>query len=134
MRGRIPELRPEFVDTFPTELQPGIIYISIQYRTCGHLCCCGCGEEVITPLSPARWRFTYDGHAISLAPSVGNWSLPCQSHYWITAGRVIWAYAFTPEEIAAARAADRAAGDSVRSVAKTRHWWQRPLGINRHSR
>lgn len=26
-----------------------------------------------------------------LRPSVGNWSFPCQSHYWIDNGRVRWA-------------------------------------------
>ncbi|MDH2356437.1 DUF6527 family protein [Bradyrhizobium sp. SSUT112] len=23
-----------------------------------HLCCCGCGREVVTPLTPAQWRLT----------------------------------------------------------------------------
>ncbi|MDH2348718.1 DUF6527 family protein [Bradyrhizobium sp. SSUT77] len=23
-----------------------------------HLCCCGCGREVVTPLAPAQWRLT----------------------------------------------------------------------------
>ena len=43
-------LRPEFADSFPAAMDPGVLYISIPYRTCGHLCCCGCGQEVITPL------------------------------------------------------------------------------------
>ncbi|MFC8536700.1 DUF6527 family protein [Streptomyces sp. NPDC057249] len=60
--------------------------MSISYRTCGHLCCCGCGNEVITPLSPTQWSLTYDGESASLAPSVGNWALRCQSLYWIRHG------------------------------------------------
>jgi hypothetical protein len=102
-------LTPEFVDTFPTRLQPGVVYISIEFTTCAHLCPCGCGEEVITPLSPAQWSFTFNGRDVSMHPSVGNWSLPCQSHYVIDRGRVRWAAHFTKEQIATNRARDRRA-------------------------
>jgi hypothetical protein len=83
-------LRPEFTETFPTVMGSGVLYISIPYRTCGHLCCCGCGKEVITPLSPAQWSLIYDGESISLTPSIGNWVLPCQSPYWVRRGKVRW--------------------------------------------
>lgn len=100
-------LRPAFADSFPAAMEPGTLYVSIQYRTCGHLCCCGCGQEVITPLSPAQWSFTYDGENVSLAPSVGNWALPCQSHYWICKGKVRWSRPYSPAEIADNRERDR---------------------------
>jgi hypothetical protein len=61
----------------------GVLYVSPGYATVTHLCCCGCGAEVVTPLSPTDWKLTFDGVAISLSPSVGNWSLPCRSHYFI---------------------------------------------------
>jgi hypothetical protein len=32
----------------------------------------------------------FDGKTISLDPSIGNWSFPCQSHYWITSSEVRW--------------------------------------------
>ncbi|NEB75901.1 hypothetical protein G3I40_11805 [Streptomyces sp. SID14478] len=92
-------LRPVFTETFPSTMDAGALYISIAYRTCGHLCCCGCGHEVVTPLSPAQWTLTYDGENVSLAPSVGNWSLPCQSHYWIHDGRVRWSRRYSTAEI-----------------------------------
>ena len=100
-------VRPQFVDSFPDPMSPGVLYVSIPYRTCGHLCCCGCGHEVITPLSPARWAITYDGETASVWPSIGNWALPCQSHYVISRGRVRWSSTFTPAEIAANRDRDR---------------------------
>lgn len=100
-------LEPEFVDTFPVPMRPAVLYVSILYRTTGHLCCCGCGEEVIAPLSPAQWKLTYDGETVSLDPSIGNWSLPCQSHYVIRRNRVSERRRFTPEEISANRASDR---------------------------
>ncbi len=28
------------------------LYISIPYVTAAHKCPCGCGEEIVTPLSP----------------------------------------------------------------------------------
>ncbi|MEU8452809.1 DUF6527 family protein [Streptomyces globisporus] len=80
-------------------MDAGGLYISIPYRTCSHLCCCGCGHEIVTPLSPAQWSLTYDGENVSLTPSIGNWSLPCQSHYWIRASRVRWSRRYTPAEI-----------------------------------
>jgi hypothetical protein len=90
-------------------MNPGVLYVSIPYLICGHLCCCGCGEEVITPLSPAGWSLTYNGDSVSLYPSVGNWSLKCNSHYWIRNGHVHWSRKFTPDEIVSTRARDRQA-------------------------
>lgn len=90
---------PEFVDSFPTPMSPGVLYVSTMFNSCGHLCCCGCGSEVITPLSPAQWTLTYNGRDVSLAKSIGNWTLPCKSHYWIRNGRVDWSRPFTESEI-----------------------------------
>jgi hypothetical protein len=106
---RIDHLAPQFVETIPPVIEPGVLYISITYKTCGHLCCCGCGEEVFTPLSRAQWALTYDGESVSLAPSVGNWSLRCQSHYVISRGQVQWARKFAPRAIADNRASDQRA-------------------------
>ncbi|GAA1069512.1 hypothetical protein GCM10009641_87900 [Mycobacterium cookii] len=102
-------LTPEFVDSFPRMLEPGKLYVSIEFTTCAHLCACGCGEEVITPLSPAQWSFTFNGCDVSMRPSIGNWTLPCQSHYIIQRGQIRWSYQFTKDEIAANRARDRRA-------------------------
>ena len=44
---RIDRLRPEFVDYIPENLDRGVLYISRRYKTATHLCCCGCGREVI---------------------------------------------------------------------------------------
>jgi hypothetical protein len=41
-----------------------------------------------------------------LAPSVGNWQLPCKSHYIIREGRILWARAWTPDQITAGRQAE----------------------------
>ncbi|MFI6326546.1 DUF6527 family protein [Nonomuraea sp. NPDC050556] len=100
-------LRPSFVESFPPELEPGVLYVSILYATCGHLCACGCGHEIVTPLSPAQWTLTYNGRDASLSPSIGNWGLPCRSHYWIREGAVRWSRRFTAREIADNRERDR---------------------------
>ena len=89
----------EFVDTVPDTLQGNLLYVSLKYNTAIHKCFCGCGEEVVTPLSPLHWKMTYDGESISLYPSIGNWSLECHSHYWVTGGQVIWAEKWTDEEV-----------------------------------
>src|SRR6058998_1537160 len=69
-------IRHEFVDYVPEELEDGVVYVSIRYSTAVHLCCCGCGIEVASPISPADWELTFDGESITLHPSIGNWSLP----------------------------------------------------------
>lgn len=99
-------LQHEFVEHFPEQLQDGILYVSVQYATAAHKCCCGCGNDVYTPLSPTDWKLTFDGRTISLYPSIGNWSFPCQSHYFITKNRIEWARRWSREEIAAGRAND----------------------------
>jgi hypothetical protein len=104
---RIGEIRPEFVEFIPDQLVPGVLYISRRYSTASHLCCCGCGLEVVTPLNPAKWRLAESNGAVSLDPSVGNWSFPCRSHYWIGGNRVQWAGAMSAERIAAVKARDR---------------------------
>jgi hypothetical protein len=52
---------------------------------------------------------TYDGEAVSLYPSIGNWSFRCQSHYWIQDNQVRWAGRMSAPEIEALRARERMA-------------------------
>jgi len=84
-------LRHRFVENIPEVLEQGVLYVSIPYRTMVHRCACGCGEEVVTPIGPSAWKMTYDGGGVSIAPSIGNWSLPCRSHYWIKRSQILWA-------------------------------------------
>ncbi len=99
-------LRHEFVEYIPDELREDTIYASMTFATVAHKCCCGCGEEVVTPLSPTDWQLTYDGEAISLVPSIGNWSFPCRSHYWVTRNGIRWAEQWSQSKIAACRSHD----------------------------
>ena len=97
----------EFVDAIPEKVEPGKLYVSTEFGTVVHSCACGCGMEVVTPLTPTDWKLIFDGETVSLSPSIGNWSFPCRSHYWIGRGEVQWAGEWTDEEIAAGRAKDR---------------------------
>lgn len=100
-------LAHEFVDYIPDVLQEGTLYISIKFATALHKCCCGCGHEVVTPLSPRDWKLIFDGETVSLDPSIGNWSFPCQSHYWIRRNKVVWARRWSKREIDDDRAQER---------------------------
>jgi hypothetical protein len=102
-------LRHEFVEFIPDDLREGTIYVSMRFATVIHKCCCGCGREVVTPLSPTDWKLIYDGKTISLTPSIGNWSFDCQSHYWISHNTVRWATRWSQTEIDSGRAHDRIA-------------------------
>ncbi len=95
-----------FVEYVPENVEDGVLYVSIRFKVAVHLCCCGCGVEVATPISPADWRLSFDGDTVSLSPSIGNWGLPCQSHYWVEEDRVVWAAAWTKRQIASSRLRD----------------------------
>lgn len=112
------ELAYEFVDHIPEVLRDQKLYISITYATAVHRCCCGCGREVVTPLSPTGWRLTFDGQSVSLYPSIGSWSLPCQSHYFITNSRVVWAPQWTKKQIATGRAQEARAKEKYLGATK----------------
>jgi hypothetical protein len=105
--ARYTGLAHEFVEYVPENVEAGKLYVSMQFKVAVHLCCCGCGVEVATPISPADWQLTFDGDAVSLWPSIGNWGLPCRSHYWIEENRVVWAAAWTQKQIASARLRDK---------------------------
>lgn len=96
----------EFVELMPSTLNEGTLYVSIPYETAVHLCACGCGIKVVTPISPPEWQLTWDGDTVSLYPSIGNWQFPCRSHYWIRRDRIIWAGDMTDKEIAEGRMRD----------------------------
>src|SRR5436305_909626 len=87
----------------PTEFHPGVLYVAEEFGAAAHLCACGCGAVVRTPLDETEWSLEESEEGPSLEPSVGNWQEPCQSHYWIKRGRVIWAAKWSPDQIEAGR-------------------------------
>jgi hypothetical protein len=97
----------KFVRTIPEHIEDGIIYISTDYATAIHKCCCGCGNEVVMPFSPTDWKLIFDGETISLYPSIGNWSFACQSHYFITNNTVEWVPKMTKKQIEHVRKKDK---------------------------
>ena len=132
--SRIEEVTFEFVDLLPPTLAEGVVYISLEHRTVVHLCCSGCGERVVIGLGPAQWSFIFDGETISFRPSIGNGSLPCNSHYWITKNRVEWSKPLTSAHTRASQNSDRKAvlahykkQEQISSVA----WWNLPRRMRR---
>ncbi len=118
--SRVITLTHEFVEFIPDALEEGRLYVSIPYATVAHKCCCGCGREVVTPLSPTDWKLIFNGQTISLDPSIGNWSFPCQSHYWIRNGRVRWAAQWSKDRIEAGRGHDHAAKQKYFSLGESK--------------
>lgn len=104
---RLKTVTPKFVEFIPEKLSNGVLYISERYRTVSHKCCCGCGEEVVTPLTPADWSLRKDGNAVTLHPSIGNWSFACRSHYWIRRNQVVWDGAISQRQVERVQARDR---------------------------
>lgn len=110
-------LRHEFVKSTPPVLENGVLYVSIEFATVIHKCCCGCGTKIVTPINPVGWKLTFDGDTVSLYPSIGNGQLPCRSHYWIEHNRVLWEVDMTDRQVAAARVSQQ--------NARERHFAQR---------
>lgn len=91
------------VHYMPKELEPGILYVSEEFGVAGHVCPCGCGNKIITPIGPTDWSFSEVDGKPTLYPSIGNWQIPCRSHYWITEGIIEWSYQWTEEQIKAGK-------------------------------
>lgn len=99
----------QIVEFIPERLEEGVLYVSHRYGTAVHKCACGCGEEVVTPLSPTDWSVRIAGGTATLHPSIGNWSFACRSHYFIRRGNVVWAGQMSRRQIESGRAFDREA-------------------------
>jgi len=113
-------LEHRFVTHVPRDLEAGVLYISMDYATAVHACCCGCGERVVTPFTPTDWRLTFDGESVTLHPSIGNWNQNCRSHYVIRQNRVLQAGPWSPAQVEAERLRDKRA--------KAAHYGQREAG------
>lgn len=80
---------PVYVEFIPLNLEEGKLYVSMRYGTVVHLCPCGCLTKIVTPIKPDGWTMRFNGK-ISLSPSIGNYEIDCQSHYFITDNQVEW--------------------------------------------
>jgi len=83
------EIEPVFIDGFMPDfetMEECKIYISEEYGTVIHKCLCGCGEKTVLPIDPVHgWNLIKENNGkVSFTPSVGNYQLPCKSHYIIT--------------------------------------------------
>jgi hypothetical protein len=92
----------------PATLEPGVLYVSEEFSTAAHLCACGCGAKIRTPLGVTEWTVEETAKGPTLWPSVGNWQQQCRSHYWFCCGEVVWGDQWTPEDIEAGRCLEHA--------------------------
>jgi hypothetical protein len=87
----------------PKELESGVLYVSKEFSTAAHVCPCGCGSKVRTPLGPTDWQLDEGAGGPTLYPSIGNWQQPCKSHYWIENGTIEWAEPWSKERVERSR-------------------------------
>ena len=123
----------KWVEDMPERMEAGSLYISVEHRLTEHLCACGCGAEVSLPLGRSEWRLIYDGDSVSLRPSVGNWRLPCKSHYVITENKTNWCDRWTDEQILEGRNRDREEKAlDIMAKNRNRSWLERILALLGH--
>lgn len=99
-------IQHKFVEYIPNSPEQDVLYISVEYKTAVHLCVCGCGNKVVTPLSPSDWELRFNGKTVSLFPSIGNWNFECKSHYFITQNKIRHARRWEDWEIEKGRKVD----------------------------
>ena len=114
-------LTHKFVHLIPDQLKDHTLYISMDYATAIHKCCCGCGKEVVTPFSPTDWKLIYNGVSVSLSPSIGNWSFECRSHYWIIENSIKWAERWSKKKIQSTRVYDREIKQAYYNLTSSEH-------------
>ena len=100
---KIATIRLDRVHYMPKILEPGVLYFSEEFDSALHLCACGCGAKISTPIGAVEWTIEESDNGPTLFPSIGNWQQPCNSHYWIRDGQIIWSHQWTHEQIAAGR-------------------------------
>jgi hypothetical protein len=114
------------VQYVPKLLESGILYVADEFDIAVHLCACGCGSKITTPLGPAEWKVIENNGLPTLSPSVGNWQLPCRSHYLIIGGKTRWAGQWSEAQILAGRRAEETRRETYYAArAHERKWWAR---------
>ena len=87
---KINEFKVKTVNRIPSKLEEGILYICFECQVAVHLCACGCKEKTVTPLGENGWNLWLNDEIATLSPSIGNFNIPCKSHYFITNNKVRW--------------------------------------------
>ena len=100
--------RLQRVQYMPAVLEPRILYVAEEFDIAMHLCPCGCGSKVKTPMGPTEWSIEETPEGPTVFPSIGNWQQACKSHYFIRRGQVVWSLKWSPAQIEAGRRAEEA--------------------------
>ena len=87
---KIEEFEIKSVERIPHVLVEGVLYVCLECQVAVHLCACGCGEKIVTPLGKDGWHLWLRDGIATLNPSIGNSNIPCKSHYFITNNKVRW--------------------------------------------
>lgn len=87
--------RVEFVEYMPspTELEYGVLYVSLMFGLVICLCPDGCGEQVVCPIKPKDpegWTYSEENGKVTLSPSVLETSCPNKAHFFIRENKIIW--------------------------------------------
>lgn len=90
---KIFELKPQYCEEIPGNLDEGVLYISERFHVAIHLCACGCGHKAVTPFNVNNgWKLLDDAGKITLTPSIGNFGgeVPYHAHYFIVNNKIRW--------------------------------------------
>ncbi len=73
------------------DMEEAKVYISKRFWVAIHMCLCGCRSKTVMPIDciidgkDHGWKLIEEKDGkVSFTPSVGNFQIPCKSHYIIT--------------------------------------------------
>lgn len=111
------------VDFMPSTFDEGVLYLSEEFGIAIHLCACGCGEKVKTPIGPTEWKVAQTKDGPTVYPSIGNWQQACRSHYFIRNGRVVWMPEWTESAVELGRKAEMIRREAYYEALQPRQGW-----------
>jgi len=76
--------------------EKNVLYVCESGNLSWHICPCDqtdmikekCPGRIVRTRLDSDWTFTFDGDIPTISPSISNVSLPCKSHYVLTAGEL----------------------------------------------
>jgi len=91
MTEQLIRMETVYVDRLPmkSEMEAEKVYMAENKTQATHLCPCGCGTEILTPLGRGGYRALENSdESLTISPQIEH--SPCSNNYKLYKGYVIW--------------------------------------------
>lgn len=87
---KITKIQIKNVGIIPNDLEEWVLYLSERYWLSKHKCFCWCGSDVVLTLDRWSHYIHFMDWTLTVSPSIGSFSIPCNSHYFIKNNTIEW--------------------------------------------